>query len=434
MGNIVAIVGRPNVGKSTLFNRLTGERKAIVDDVSGVTRDRHYGKSEWLGKEFTVIDTGGYVSGSEDVFEAAIRSQVNIAISEADVLLFMTDAAAGLTDLDKSFANVLRKSKKPVLLVVNKADNHTRELEAAEFWSLGYEKMFTVSSISGSGTGELLDEVCNYLNADEAQEENTLPKIAVVGRPNVGKSSLINALLGEERNIVTDIAGTTRDSIHSHYKLFDKEFILIDTAGIRRKKKVNEDIEFYSVMRSIKALEECDVAILVLDATIGLDAQDLSLVSLAVKNNKGLVVLMNKWDLIEKDTKTALVIEKSIREKMRPFDDVPIVFISATEKQRIFRVVEEALTVNENRRRKIPTRELNDFMTQVIEHYSPPAIKGKFVKIKFVTQLPGGSPKFAFFCNHPQYVNESYKRYLENKLREEYNFTGVPITIFMRKK
>lgn len=437
MGNIVAIVGRPNVGKSTLFNRLTGNRQAIVDDFSGVTRDRHYGKAEWLDKEFNVIDTGGYVPNSSDVFEAAIRTQVKIAVQEADVILFMVDVAVGITDLDTELSHILRKSKKPVLLVVNKVDNSNRHLDAAEFWALGFDALYNISSASGSGTGDLLDEAMKHLtftdeNTDAEEEE--LPKIAIIGRPNVGKSSLINALMGEERNIVTDIAGTTRDSINSHYKMFDKEFVLVDTAGIRRKNRVSEDLEFYSVMRSIKALEDCDVTVLVLDATVGIDAQDMNLVTLAVKNNKGLVILVNKWDLVEKDHKTSLEFEKTIREKLKPFSDVPIVFTSAVTKQRIFKAVESALHVAENRKRKISTSKLNEYILDKIETYPPPPIKGKFVKIKYATQLPGRSPKFAFFCNHPQYVSDSYKRFIENKLREEYDFEGVPLMIYMRKK
>ena len=438
MGNIVAIVGRPNVGKSTLFNRLTGGRIAIVDDFSGVTRDRHYGKTEWNGKEFNIIDTGGYVVGSDDIFEAAIRSQVKIAIDEADVLLFMVDVASGITDLDTEFANVLRKSKKPVCVVVNKVDNTDRQYEAAEFWGLGFKSLFNISSMTGSGTGELLDEIAKHIETETTENSDTekaeLPKIAVIGRPNVGKSSLVNALLGEDRNIVTDIAGTTRDTIHSHYKLFEKEFLLIDTAGIRKKAKVHEDIEFYSVMRSIKAIENCDIVLLLIDATVGIDAQDMSLVQLAINNNKGLVILVNKWDLIEKQTKTANEYEKIIKEKLKPFSDVPIVFASALTKQRIFKAIEVALEVYDNKTRKIKTKELNDVSQEIIAAYPPPAIKGKFIKIKYATQLPGRSPKFAFFCNHPQYVSESYKRYLENRLRERYSFCGVPIMIFFRKK
>jgi GTP-binding protein len=438
MGNIVAIVGRPNVGKSTLFNRLVGERRAIVDDFSGITRDRHYGTSEWNGREFSIVDTGGFVAGSDDIFEAAINSQVKIAIEEAEVILFMVDVSAGITELDKSVANLLRRTKKPVLLVVNKVDNNNRILEASEFYGLGFDKMFTVSSASGSGTGDLLDEVVTSLPeeapVDEDAEVEVLAKIAIVGRPNVGKSSLINALLGEERNIVTDIAGTTRDTINTLYNGFGHKFLLIDTAGIRRKAKVKEDIEFYSVMRSVKAIEECDVAVLVIDATVGIDSQDINLVHLAETNGKGLVVLVNKWDLVEKDTKTSLEFEKVVRKKLEPFTDVPIIFTSALTKQRIHKAIEMAIHVYENRSRRIQTRKLNDVMLAHIEAYQPPAIKGKHVKIKFVTQLPGRNPKFAFFCNLPQYISESYKRYLENKMRESFDLHGVPITIFMRKK
>ncbi len=455
MGQIVAIVGRPNVGKSTLFNRLVGHRKAIVDDFSGVTRDRHYGQVEWTGHQFTVIDTGGYVTGSDDIFEAAIRSQVNIAIEEADVLLFMVDVETGITDLDKTFAQVLRRSKKPVMLVVNKVDNGERQYEAAEFYGLGFDELYCVSSVSGSGTGEILDAICEKLpdsvieveaekdDFDEESEEDEttdekgekpLPMIAIVGRPNVGKSSLVNVLLGEERNIVTDIAGTTRDTINTLYNAYGKQFWLVDTAGIRRKAKVKEDIEFYSVMRSIRALEDSDVVVLVLDATVGIDSQDMNLVHLAIKNGKGLVVIVNKWDLVEKDHKTSLEFEKIIREKLKPFDDVPIVFTSALTKQRIHKAVEIALQVCENRARRIPTHKLNETMLPFIEAYPPPAIKGKYVKIKFITQIPGRNPKFAFFCNLPQYVNESYKRYLENKIRDSFDFQGVPMVIYMRKK
>jgi GTP-binding protein len=440
MGNIVAIVGRPNVGKSTLFNRLVGTRKAIVDDYSGVTRDRHYGMSEWNGKEFSIVDTGGFVDGSEDVFESAINSQVKIAVEEADVILFMVDVATGITDLDKSVANLLRRTKKPVLLVVNKVDNNDRIPEASEFYGLGFDRMFTVSSASGSGTGDLLDEVINSLpegnSQDEEQDEEKelLPKVAIVGRPNVGKSSLINALLGEDRNIVTDVAGTTRDTIDTLYNGFGHKFLLIDTAGIRRKAKVKEDIEFYSVMRSVKAIEECDVAVLVIDATVGIDSQDINLVHLVETNGKGLVVLVNKWDLVEKDHKTSLEFEKIVKKKLEPFTDVPVIFTSAVTKQRIHKAIETAMHVYENRSRRIQTRKLNDVMLAHIEAYQPPAIKGKHVKIKFITQLPGRSPKFAFFCNLPQYINDSYKRYLENKMRESFDFHGVPITIFMRKK
>lgn len=457
MGNMVAIVGRPNVGKSTLFNRLIGQRKAIVDDFSGVTRDRHYGEVDWCGRKFNIVDTGGFVTSSNDIFEAAIRSQVNIAIKEADVLLFMVDVSTGVTDLDAEFAKLLRKSGKLVFLVVNKVDNNNRMYEASEFYKLGFEHLYTLSSVSGSGTGELLDDLMPHLDTElidggEQQEteeatydeagdliekedtEEVLPKVAIVGRPNVGKSSLVNALLGEDRNIVTDIAGTTRDTINTLYNAFGNKFYLVDTAGIRKKGKVKEDIEFYSVMRSIKAIENCDVTVLVIDATIGLDAQDMNLVHLATTNSKGLFIVVNKWDLVEKDHKTAKEYEQVILEKLKPFNDVPVLFTSAVEKQRIHKLVEIAMDVYANRKRRIKTHELNEAMHEVIEHYPPPSTKGKFVKIKFVTQLPGRSPKFAFFCNLPQYVTESYKRYLENKIRERYNFKGVPITIFMRKK
>jgi GTPase len=438
MGNIVAIVGRPNVGKSTLFNRLVGHRTAIVDDYSGVTRDRHYGISEWGGREFSVIDTGGFVDGSDDIFESAINSQVKIAVEEADVLVFMVDVADGITSLDRSVANLLRRSKKPVLVVVNKVDNNDRIPAASEFYGLGFDQLHNISSASGSGTGDLLDEIIKSLpplpEGAEEKEEEVLPKIAIVGRPNVGKSSLVNALLGEERNIVTDIAGTTRDTINTLYNGFGHKFLLIDTAGLRRKAKVKEDIEFYSVMRSVKAVENCDVTILVIDATLGLDSQDLNLVHLAETNSKGLVVLVNKWDLVEKDHKTSTEFEKVIRKKLEPFTDVPVIFTSALTKQRIHKAVEMAMVVHENRKRKIPTRKLNDVMLAHIEAYQPPAIKGKYIKIKFVTQLPGQSPKFAFFCNLPQYVSDSYKRYLENKMRESFDLHGVPVTIFMRKK
>lgn len=467
MGNMVAIVGRPNVGKSTLFNRLVGQRKAIVDDFSGVTRDRHYGEVEWCGRKFNIVDTGGFVSNSKDIFEAAIRNQVKIAINEADVLLFMVDVSTGITDLDSEFANLLRRTNKPVFVVVNKVDNSQRLFEASEFYGLGFERLYTLSSISGSGTGELLDDIVALikpefiegvtLNDEESEVDNDdddfsaeydengdliekpespdkLPRVAIVGRPNVGKSSLVNALLGEERNIVTEIAGTTRDTIDTLYNAYGNKFYLVDTAGIRRKAKVKEDIEFYSVMRSINALENCDVAVLVIDATVGLDAQDMNLVHLAVKNGKGLVLVVNKWDLIEKDHKTAKSFETVILEKLRPFNDVPVLFTSAAEKQRIHKLVEIAMMVNQNRKRRIPTHQLNEVMLEQIEQYPPPSIKGKFVKIKFVVQLPGRSPKFAFFCNLPQYVTESYKRYLENKIREHFDFHGVPMVIYMRKK
>ncbi len=438
MGNIVAIVGRPNVGKSTLFNRLLGEFKAIVDDFSGVTRDRHYGKAEWQDKEYTLIDTGGYVHKTSDIFETAIREQVKIAIDEADVVLFIVDVQTGITDLDSAFASLLRRTKKPVLVVVNKVDTNEKQHDAYEFYSLGFDKLFCISSTSGAGTGELLDEVVSLIKPEDlatTEGEDPLPKFAVVGRPNVGKSSLVNALLGEERNIVTDIAGTTRDTINSHYNYFGKEFLLVDTAGIRRKTKVNEDIEFYSVMRSLRALENCDVAILVIDAMQGLDQQDLNLVGLAIKNSKGLVILVNKWDLYpDKQTNSARNYENTIKDKLKPFDDVPVIFTSAIEKQRIHRAIEVAMEVYDNKTRRIGTSELNNFLEGVISANEPPSVKGKFVKIKYATQLPGKSPRFVLFCNLPQYVSDSYKRYIENRIREHYNFTGVPVTIYFRKK
>ncbi len=433
MSNIVAIIGRPNVGKSTLYNRLTETRKAIVDDFSGVTRDRHYGTAEWTGRNFTVIDTGGYVANSEDVFEAAIREQVVIAIEEATVILFMVDVTTGITDLDDDIAKLLRRSKKPVFVVVNKVDNNQRLNDASTFYSLGLGDLYSLSSITGSGTGELLDEIVKHFE-DEAEDENQLPKYAIVGRPNVGKSSLINALIGRERNIVTPIAGTTRDSIHIHYNQFGHEFMLIDTAGLRKKTRVKENIEFYSVMRTIKALEEADVILLMIDAVEGIESQDINIFHLAEKNKKGVVILVNKWDLIEKDTKTTKEFEEKIRQKLAPFNDVPIVFTSVVEKQRIYKAVEAASKVYENKLKKIPTSKLNDVMLPIIEKYPPPAMKGKYVKIKYITQINGSSPMFAFFCNLPQYVKEAYKRFIENKLRDNFDFTGVPIQIYFRQK
>lgn len=433
MSNIVAIVGRPNVGKSTLYNRLTETRKAIVDDFSGVTRDRHYGTAEWTDKNFTVIDTGGYVANSEDVFEAAIREQVLIAIEEATVILFMVDVTTGITDLDDEIAKLLRRSKKPVFVVVNKVDNTQRLNDANTFYSLGLGDLYSLSSITGSGTGELLDEVIKHFE-EEAEDEDALPKYAIVGRPNVGKSSLINALIGRERNIVTPIAGTTRDSIHIHYNQFGHEFMLIDTAGLRKKTKVKENIEFYSVMRTIKALEEADVVLLMIDAVEGIESQDINIFHLAEKNKKGVLILVNKWDLVEKDTKTTKEFEERIRQKLAPFNDVPIVFTSVVEKQRIYKAVEAASKVYENKLKKIPTSKLNDVMLPIIENFPPPAIKGKYVKIKYITQINGSSPMFAFFCNLPQYVKEPYKRFIENKLRDNFDFTGVPIQIYFRQK
>lgn len=433
MANIVAIVGRPNVGKSTLYNRLTESRNAIVDDFSGVTRDRHYGPAEWIGKKFTVIDTGGYVHGSEDVFEAAIREQVLIALQEATVILFMVDVRTGITDLDDEMASILRRTGKPIFVVANKVDNPQLIQDATEFYNFGFGEVYSVSSISGSGTGELLDEVVKHFE-DEEEEEDEKPKFTVAGRPNVGKSSFVNALLGDDRNIVTDIAGTTRDSIRIPYNQFGHDFILIDTAGLRKKAKVTEDIEFYSVMRTIKALEEADVVLLMLDANEGIESQDINIFKLAEKNRKGIVLIVNKWDLIEKDHKTMKVFETAIKEKIAPFTDVPIIFTSVIEKQRILKTLEVAHTVFKNKTKKIPTSKLNDVLLPIIENYPPPSIKGKYVKIKYITQLPGRAPSFAFFCNLPQYIKEPYKRFLENKIREEFDFTGVPIQIYFRQK
>ena len=433
MGAIVAIVGRPNVGKSTFFNRLIQRREAIVDAVSGVTRDRHYGKTDWNGREFTVIDTGGYVKGSEDVFELEIDKQVELAIDEADAIIFMVDVESGVTGMDQDVAKLLRRHDKPVFLTVNKVDNAMREADAVEFYALGLGDYFTISSINGGGSGDLLDAVVEVL-PDEPEVEDELPRFAVVGRPNAGKSSFINALLGEERFIVTDIAGTTRDATDTKYNRFGFEFNLVDTAGIRRKAKVKEDLEFYSVMRSVRAIEHCDVAILILDATRGFDGQVQNIFWLAHRNNKGIVVLVNKWDLVEKETNSVRDYTKKIREAMEPFTDVPIIFISALEKQRIYKAIETAVEVYQNRSKRVPTHKLNDVMLPLIEHYPPPSLKGKYVKIKFCTQLPGHYPQFAFFCNLPQYVKDPYKRYLENQLRKNFNFEGVPVTMFMRKK
>jgi GTP-binding protein len=436
-GFTVAIVGRPNVGKSTFFNRLLGERKAIVDDESGVTRDRQYGVSDWNGKTFNLIDTGGFVPQSEDVFEREIKKQVLIAVEEAHALVFIVDAATGITDLDVAMADVLRRTSKPVFLAVNKVDNHTRLLEATEFYGLGFEDIFFISAMTGTGTGEVLDAV-TALISDEKSEETSeiaaLPKIAIMGQPNVGKSSLLNTLIGQERTIVSDIAGTTRDTIHTHYKLFQKEFILIDTAGIRRKAKVHEDLEFYSVIRAIKAMDEADVCLLMLDAQKGITAQDLSIFAMAVKKGKGIVVLVNKWDLISKETNTAKDFENTLKERLAPFTDIPILFISAKEKTRIFKVIETALEVYENRKKVIPTSQLNEVMLKAIEAYRPPVVRGNAVKIKYITQLPTHVPSFAFFTNHPDEIKEPYKNYLENQLRQKFKFTGVPVRIFFRKK
>lgn len=434
MNSIVAIVGRPNVGKSTLFNRLTETREAIVDEVSGVTRDRHYGKTEWNGRVFSVIDTGGYVSNSDDVFESEINRQVEIAIEEASLILFMVDVVSGLTDLDMSVSNMLRRSGKNVIPVVNKVDNNSRLLDAAEFYKLGLGDYFPISSINGSGTGDLLDNIVNMLPESIDEPEQAMPKIAVVGRPNVGKSSLLNSLTGENRNIVTPIAGTTRDSIFIHYKKFEHEFLLVDTAGLRKKSKVNEDVEFYSTLRAIRAIENSDVCLLMIDATIGIESQDLSIMNIILSNNKGLVLLVNKWDIAEKDSNSARLIEKKIRDKTLPFTDYPVLFISAIQKQRIHKVINETMRVYNNRIRKVSTSSLNNYMLPIIESKPPPANKGKFIKIKYISQLPTFYPSFAFFCNHPQYIKEPYKRFLENRLREKYEFTGVPIKIFFRKK
>jgi GTP-binding protein len=436
MAFTVAIVGRPNVGKSTIFNRLLEQRKAIVEDIPGVTRDRQYGITEWNGKSFYVIDTGGFVPESEDVFEREIRKQVRIAMDEASVILFIVDAATGMTDLDDAMADILRRSTKPVFLVVNKVDNNERLLEASEFYSLGFDNVHFISAISGSGTGDLLDEITPLIKEETGidEEEQNLPKFAIIGQPNVGKSSLLNALTGEERTIVSDIAGTTRDTIHTRYKLFQKDFVLIDTAGIRRKAKVHEDLEFYSVIRAIKALDEADVCLLLLDAEKGITAQDLTIYSLAARKGKGIVVLVNKWDLVKKETNTARDYEKVLKQRLAPFNDVPVLFISAKEKTRIFQAIEAGLQVYENRKRKIPTSELNDKILKAIEAYHPPVVRGNPIKIKYVTQLPTMVPSFAFFSNYPDDIKTPYKNYLENKLRENFNFKGVPVRIFFRKK
>jgi len=435
MGNIVAIVGRPNVGKSTFFNRLTETRQAIVDEVSGVTRDRHYGKVLWNGQEFSLIDTGGYVSNSDDVFEEEIRKQVLLALEEADVVVFLVDVVSGITDLDQIIADMLRKIRKPVLLVVNKVDNSNRLYDASVFFSLGLGDYSAVSSINGSGTGDMLDRLVSMFRKPPREEEGEdLPKIAVVGRPNVGKSSLINALVGEERNIVTPVSGTTRDSIHTRYSKYNHDFFLVDTAGLRKKGKVKEDLEFYSVMRSVRAIEHADVCMLLLDATLGIEAQDVNIFHLIERNRKGVVILVNKWDLVEKETQTMKQFEAAIRKRLEPFVDVPVLFISALTKQRIHRALELAIEVYTNRKKRIPTSALNEVMQKAIEENHPPAVKGKYIRIKYVTQLPTHAPAFAFYCNLPQYIREPYKRYLENQIRKNFNFTGVPIRIFMRKK
>ncbi|NBU80086.1 MAG: ribosome biogenesis GTPase Der [Flavobacteriaceae bacterium] len=436
MNNIVAIVGRPNVGKSTFFNRLIKRREAIVDSVSGVTRDRNYGKSEWNGKEFSVIDTGGYIKGSDDVFEGEIRRQVELAIDEADAIIFVVDVEEGITPMDAEVAKLLRKVTKPILLAVNKVDNAMREKDAVEFYNLGLGEYFTIASISGSGTGELLDELVKVLPElpEVSEEEAALPRFCVVGRPNAGKSSFINALIGEDRFVVTDIAGTTRDAIDTKYNRFGFEFNLVDTAGIRRKAKVKEDLEFYSVMRSVRAIEHSDVCILLIDAIRGFEGQDQSIFWLAEKNRKGVVILVNKWDLIEKDTMSTRDYEAKIREELKPFTDVPILFVSALTKQRLLKALETTVQVFENRKQRIQTSKFNDFMLKLIEAYPPPALKGKYVKIKYCMQLPTPTPQFVFFANLPQYVQEAYKRFLENKIRENWDFSGVPIDIYIREK
>ena len=434
MSNIVAIVGRPNVGKSTLFNRLTESREAIVDETSGVTRDRNYGKAIWNGVEFSVIDTGGYVRHSDDIFEEEIRKQVHLAIEESDVILFLVDVLNGLTDLDDAVAEILRKSAKKIFLIANKVDNYDLQYDASIFYRLGLGDPYTISSANGSGTGDLLDAVVDSFSKITAEKIAELPRFAIIGRPNVGKSSLINILIGKEQNIVTPISGTTRDSIFSRYKKYSYDFYLVDTAGLRKKSKVSNNIEFYSVMRSIRAIENSDVCLLMIDATRGIEAQDLSILNLVKKNRKGLVLLINKWDLVDKQTQTTKEYTRVIKARIAPFQDVPIIYTSAITKQRVFKVLETAIEVYENRRKKIPTSRLNEIMLEAVKNHPPPSYKGKYIKIKYVTQLPTYSPSFAFFCNLPQYVREPYKRYLENKLRESFCFTGVPIQIFLRKK
>ncbi len=434
MGFTVAIVGRPNVGKSTFFNRLIGERKAIVDNQSGVTRDRHYGVSDWNGRQFNVIDTGGFVPNSDALFEKAIRSQVNIAIEEADAIVFMCDVTTGITDLDDEVAAKLRRTDKPVFLAVNKVDNHKRSLDATEFYSMGFEKTYFISSATGSGNGELLDALAAIIPKDESIEESTVPKLAIVGQPNVGKSSLLNALLGEERNVVTEIAGTTRDTIHTPYNKFGRELLLIDTAGIRRKNKVHKDLEFYSVIRAINAIDEADVCLLMIDASRGVEMQDLKIYQTAYARRKAIVVVINKWDLVEKETNTARDYEKEVRERLRPFNDVPIVFVSVHDKQRVLKALDAAILAYDNRKRRVPTAKLNEVMQKAIERQSPPAHRGAFIKIKYITQLPTQTPQFAFFCNYPQHIKQPYRNYLENQIRANFDFTGSPIDVYMRKK
>lgn len=435
MANIVAIVGRPNVGKSTLFNRLVEKRQAIMDDIPGVTRDRHYGYAEWTGKFFTVIDTGGYVTGSEDKFESEIRKQIAMAIDEATAVIFVVDCKDGLTGYDKDFANVIRISKKPVLVAANKADTPEKSAHAAEFYELGLGEVYPISAENGGGTGELLDELVKIFPSEGVEDPHAgIPRISIVGRPNVGKSSLLNALLGTERSIVTDEAGTTRDAIHSHYKMYGKNFILIDTAGIRKKSKVKADVEFYSVLRALRALEESDVCIVVLDAERKMESQDVNIINLAHRQGKGIIIMVNKWDLIEKDTQTADTYKKDILEKLAPIDYIPVIFASALNKQRIFQVIEKAVKVYDNKTIKIPTSRLNDALLPEIERYPPPAIKGKFIQIKYLTQVNARFPSFALFCNLPQYIQPAYERYLENKLREHFDFEGVPVRLIFKKK
>lgn len=434
MANIVAIVGRPNVGKSTLFNRITQSRQAIVHESSGVTRDRHYGKAFWNGHEFSLIDTGGYITNSDDVFEEEIRKQITLAIEEADVIIFAVDVESGITDLDETVAGILRKAKKPTFLAVNKADNNKRFMEANEFFSLGLGEIYPVSAINGTGTGELLDAVTGAFERAVFEEEPDIPKFAVVGRPNVGKSSFINALIGVERNIVTPISGTTRDSIHTRYQKFGLDFFLVDTAGLRKRAKVSEDVEFYSVMRSIRAIENADVCLLMIDATDGVKSQDITIFGNIQRNRKGVVILVNKWDLVEKDTHTTKAFTREILERISPYTDVPVIFTSTITKQRVLKALEAAVEVYNNRRQKVPTHKLNELLQEWITAYPPPANKGKFIKIKYATQLPNQTPSFAFFCNLPQYIKEPYKRYIENKIRENFNFTGVPLQIFFREK
>ena len=434
MSNIVAIVGRPNVGKSTLFNRLTESRQAITDEVSGVTRDRHYGKSEWGGKEFSVIDTGGYITGSEDIFEGEIRKQVELAIEESNVILFIVDAKDGITEMDTAVVQLLRKTDKKTLLVANKTDNSTLLEESVEFYNLGMGNYFPISSMSGSGTGDLLDELILHFEEDSDKEEMNLPKFAIVGRPNVGKSSFVNALIGKEQNIVTDIAGTTRDSLNTRFNKFGFDFYLVDTAGVRKKKKVHENLEFYSVMRAVRAIEHSDVCILMIDATRGFETQDQRIFHIADRNKKGIVILVNKWDVVEKNTETTQQFEEQILKQIAPFKNIPILFVSALEKQRLLKGLETAIEVYKNRTQKITTSKLNETMLKIIEKNPPPATKGKYIKIKYCTMLPTTTPTFAFFANLPQYIKEPYKRFLENKIREHYDFSGVPITIYFRQK